>query len=185
MDAFALTGFGRIVLDAARPTSELLEELEEQPATKLIRRADLPDAEALAALDAELAAHIGASPVLMPRTRGRDAHAWRTWLQEPGAVAYLALDGARVVGFIKAQPPQCDVTDAVHAPGTLAINGMYVVPSRRRQGIARHLLLRLAREAALDQMPLMSVDCETLNPEAYGFWIRHFRPVTWSLERRI
>ena len=31
----------------------------------------------------------------------------------------------------------------------------------------------------------LSVDCETANPEAYGFWTRWFQPVAWALERRV
>jgi hypothetical protein len=32
---------------------------------------------------------------------------------------------------------------------------------------------------------VISVDCETTNLEAYGFWSRWFWPVSWSLERRV
>ncbi len=32
---------------------------------------------------------------------------------------------------------------------------------------------------------LMSVDCETHNLEAFGFWTRLFTPVAWGFERRV
>ena len=55
----------------------------------------------------------------------------------------------------------------------------------RRAGVGGALLAALARVAAAAGRDLVSVDCETTNPEAYGFWSRWFHPVSWSLERRV
>ena len=89
------------------------------------------------------------------------------------------------MGFIKAQEPQSDVTYTVHGNGTLAINGMYVDAEARRGGVASRLLSELIDHAAEAGKNIVSVDCETTNPEAYGFWSHWFTPVTWSLERRV
>ncbi|GAJ16035.1 unnamed protein product, partial [marine sediment metagenome] len=90
-----------------------------------------------------------------------------------------------VMGFIKAEKPQFDVSYAVHGESTLAINGMYVEADFRRAGVGSLLLASLAREAAAADKEIVSVDCETTNPEAYGFWSRWFEPVAWALERRV
>jgi len=188
LEAFSLTGFGRIVLDAARPTEELIRELgkAEPAAGCAIRRAGASDAAALTGLDALLAAHIEASPVLMPRPHGRDEGKWREWFAARDAAAFVAeaADGG-LVGFIKAEAPQFDVSNAVHAETTLAIDGMFVAPRARAAGIGRRLLAALAEHARAQGKSMVSVDCETTNPEAYAFWSRHFRPVAWSLERRV
>jgi len=187
--AFSMTGFGRVMMDAARPVADLLAELapEAGPGCR-VRRAAEADAPALADLDAARAAHIAGSPVLMPDVHGRDEAAWRAWFAEPDAVACLAADGDGdgdlVTGYITAQEPQIDVTDAVHDARTLAINGAYVRPDRRGQGTGGALLLALARHARDAGKELLSVDCETMNPEAFAFWSRGFRPVAWGLERR-
>ena len=183
--AMGLTGFGCIVMDAGRPTAELLAELPVGPVDLDIRRAGVQDAVALAELDAALAAHIAAAPVLMPNPRGRSAAQWAEWLSNSERVALLAWRDGQLLGFIKAEQPQFDVTYAVHGDSTLAINGMYVKETARRTAVGRALLVALAREAAAIGKELVSVDCETTNPEAYGFWSRWFRPVTWSLERRV
>jgi GNAT superfamily N-acetyltransferase len=187
LEALSLTGFGRITLDAARPTGEIAALLDGRAASAgiVFRRAVSSDARSLGGLAAGLAAHIGASPVLMPDTRGPDADEWRSWLGEPDAVAIVAENNNGLVGFIKAQDPQFDVSDAVHAEGCLAINGMYCLPELRGRGIGTALFAALALHARKDGKPLMSVDCETTNPEAYGFWPRFFAPVSWSLERRL
>jgi GNAT superfamily N-acetyltransferase len=190
LEALSLTGFGRIVMDAARPTKEIAAALDARPspihADVGIRVAGKADAPALAELDAVLAGHIAASPVLMPNTRGRDADEWREWLADPGAVAFIATGaGGEALGFIKAEPPQFDVSDSVHAETTLAIDGMLVLPGERSRGLGGKLLSALCAHASSAGKTMMSVDCETMNPEAYGFWSKWFRPVAWCMERRV
>jgi GNAT superfamily N-acetyltransferase len=192
IEALSLTGFGRIVMDAARPTAELAADMAATPrgpaaaAAGASVRAALPsDAAALAGLDAVLASHIAASPVLMPRTRGRSEEEWVEWLGGAQAIAMLAEAEGRAVGFIKAEEPQFDVTFAVHDERTLAIDGMFVEPALRGRGLGRELLAALVEHADAAGKSLVSVDCETTNPEAYAFWSARFRPVTWSFERRV
>ena len=189
LQALHLAGFGRIVMDAARPTAEMLGDLEDagpgSPSGIDVTPAQPADADELARLEADLAAHIAAPPVLMPNTVGRPAAMWARWLAGADHVALLARHDGAAVGYIKAQEPQDDVTHAVHGPSVLAINGMYVEPGMRRAGVGRGLLAALARRARRDGAAMMSVDCETTNPEAYAFWSRWFSPVAWGLERRV
>ncbi len=192
-EALCLTGFGRIVMDAARPTAELAAELAKlggadgaagagAPAV----RAALPsDAEALAALDSILASHIASAPVFMPNTHGSDPGEWVEWLGRSDAVAMVAETDEGILGFIKAENPQFDVTYAVHDESVLAIDGFFVRPELRGRGIGRALLSALVSHAQAAGKSLMSVDCETMNPEAYAFWTRFFKPVSWSYERRV
>jgi predicted acetyltransferase len=185
--AFDLSGYGRIVMDAARPTHGLLAALNAAGPVDsglVIRRAGLDDAADLAAFDRELARHIAAPPVLMPRTRSGTPADWKTWLTEKGTAAYLALRKGAPIGFIKAQEPQMDVTFTVHGSATLAINGMFVIGEERGKGAGPALLRALAVGAMESEKTLISVDCETMNPEAYGFWTRFFITVSWSMERR-
>ncbi len=185
--AFDLSCYGRIVMDAGRSTEELVTALEgtgRGDAGILIRRAETGDAASLAAMDAELARHIAAPPVLMPRTHGSSAAEWGTWLGKKDAIAFTALREGKPVGFIKAQDPQIDVTFTVHGPSTLAINGMFVLPEERGRSAGPALLQALSRFAAGAGKTMVSVDCETMNPEAYGFWTRYFTPLSWSMERR-
>jgi GNAT superfamily N-acetyltransferase len=182
------TGFGRITMDAAQPTAKLLAEPED-PASLLagtsIRRATIADAAALGALSDLLAVHIGSSPVFVPRTKGPSVEEWVFWLAESDTVAFVAEGAGGLDGFIKAQAPQFDVSFSVHSEKTLAINGMYVRKELRGAGLGTGLLGAIARFAADAGKPLVSVDCETTNLEAFGFWTRFFAPFSWGMERRI
>ena len=194
-EEFSLTGYGGIVLDAARPVDALARDLADyrlagklqaecRSAGTVIRPATTADASRLASLDSALASHIGAAPVLMPDTHGSSADEWRDWLSSDERRALVAVCGGEIAGFIKAEEPQFDVSYAVHSPDTFAIDGLYVDPRFRGKGLARQLLASLADEARARGKSLMSVDCETMNPEAFRFWTRYFHPVSWSLERR-
>ncbi len=188
-EAFFLSGYGAIVLDLARATADLSRDLESRPVDRgeapvIVRRAEGRDAERLAALDALLAGHVRAAPPLMPGAHGSDAGEWREWLAKEEARAFVALEGDRIVGFMKAEDPQFDVSYTVHGPSTFAIDGLFVEPASRGRGIARALLGSIVREATARGKTVTSVDCETMNPEACGFWTRWFTPVSWSLERR-
>ncbi|GEN80337.1 GNAT family N-acetyltransferase [Actinotalea fermentans] len=187
IEALSLTGFGRIVLDAAAPTADVAARTRAGRGTDgvVTRRATTDDAEAIAAMEARLAEHIGASPIFFPNPRGADADWWRGWLTQPTSVAVVAENAARPVGYVKAEDPQDDVSDVVHDPSCLAINGMYADPSMRGRGVGTALVGALAEHAAADGKTLMSVDCETHNLEAYGLWTRYFTPVTWGFERRV
>ncbi len=187
LEALSLCGFGRIMVDAAAPTSEVAARVAGHPAPAglSIRRAAAHDAEALAAMNARLAEHIADSPIFLPDARGDDADAWRSWFDEADAVAFLAEDDDGAVGYLKAQDPQLDVSDVVHDPSCLAINGMYCDPARRGRGVGTALVAALADHAATVGKLLISVDCETHNLEAFGFWTRLFTPVAWGLERRV
>jgi ribosomal protein S18 acetylase RimI-like enzyme len=185
VNAMELTGFGCIVMDAARPTAELLAELPTGPAGVEIVRARSQDAKELSRLDSALAAHLATAPVFFPNPQSRGPAEWVAWLKTPANVALLARLNGRIVGYIKAENPQFDVSYAVHSESTLSINGMYVEPESRCAGVGNSLLASLAREAVAGGKEIVSVDCETTNPEAYAFWSRWFEPVAWGLERRV
>lgn len=182
----SLWGYGTIVLDAAQPLTVLQKNRSMNPSGGSIqlRRAAPGDAETLAALNDLLALHIGNAPVLMPDPQGMSADEWEQWLKQPDTAACLAFDNSLAVGFIKAEEPQFDVTFTVHDTGTLAINGMFVLPGYRRRGTASSLLSWICDEAETRGKTLVSVDCETTNPEAFSFWRRYFEPLSWSFERR-
>lgn len=184
-------GFGTIVIDAAVPVDELTARPDGMAgatgagARVAIRRAGEPDAEAIAGLNEHLARHIGDSPIFFPDARGMSAAGWREWLADNDRVALIAEQDGEAVGYIKAEAPADDVSYAVHAPDDLGVNGMYVTEQARRHRVGAALLAELADVAGRMGKRMLSVDFESANSEAIGFWLRWFRPVTHSFERRL
>jgi GNAT superfamily N-acetyltransferase len=190
LEEFSMLSYGRIVLDAARNAADLLAATEARQTGYAIRAATRADAKMLAELDGNLARHIGSPPVLMPDAHGSTESEWEKWIDNPDALTFVAeRKGAResereLVGFIKADPPHFDVSWFVHGAETLAICGLYVDPRSRGHGVGEALLRSLVTEGIARGHSLVSVDCETHNPEARAFWLSRFEPVTWSFERR-
>ncbi len=225
LDECSMLGYGRIVLDAARPAADLLDGIGDCPrefsarenssrnssprdisprgSHLRIRAATQADAFKLAELDARLARHVGESPVLMPDAHGSTSDEWEQWLRDPETVTFVAEraekpvhDESRLaetdfpdatwkpVGFIKADGPHMDVSWFVHGDLTLAICGLYVDPTCRGMNVGARLVRAIAANAAARGKRLVSVDCETHNPEARAFWTSRFMPVSWSFERR-
>ena len=100
-------------------------------------------------------------------------------------IAFVAVFSGAPVGYIKAQEPQFDVSYAVHGDETLGINGMFVEREHRGTGVAQALLGAMANEGERRGHQVLSVDHETANIEADGFWSRYFAAVSWALERRV
>lgn len=186
LELYNLCAYGRIVMDGAVPVAELEQSLHAVPIPSgyEIREAGVRDAAVLAGLNEKLAAHIGASPVLMPDTHSEPARDWENWLAKEETVCVIASAGGNPAGYIRGEDPQFDVTFSVHHGDILGVNGLWIEPRYRMRGLASALLSVLARLAAEKGKTVLSVDCETTNPEAYGFWTHYFRPVAYAMERR-
>lgn len=184
LEELSMLSYGRIVLDAARPADELLALPCVEPDGFVVRPAVAADARTLEGLHERLARHVGSAPVLMPGSHGMSLEEWEEWLAGPDSITFVAEREGEAVGFIIADPPHFDVSWFVHGESTIAICGLYVDPSMRGKGLGENLLRALVAEGRRRGYELVSVDCETHNPEARAFWTARFMPVSWSFERR-
>ena len=185
--AFAQLGFGRFLANRASPLQRVVASLGEAPVPEryTLVRATAEHAPGLARLHGRLETHLEASPVFLPEAEPWPVERWAQWLDGAEGIVFVILRGGAAVGYIKAQEPQFDVSYAVHGNETLAINGMFVEREHRGTGIAQALLSAIAHEGRRRALRVLSVDHETANIEADGFWSRYFAPVSWALERRV
>jgi GNAT superfamily N-acetyltransferase len=82
-------------------------------------------------------------------------------------------------------PASEDAARIVRDERTASISGAFVRPEHRRAGVADALLdaaVSWARDGGYERL---AVDFETASLLATRFWTRHFRPVTYSLCRRL
>jgi GNAT superfamily N-acetyltransferase len=78
--------------------------------------------------------------------------------------------------------PGCDLFDI---EGSLGIDFAYTEASVRERGLATILLNELMRWGRKQGMTRCVVDFEAANLVGKGFWLRHFRPICYSVMRRI
>lgn len=174
-------GFGLVVVDAIAPLDPAPAE---PPPGFTIRAAATADAPLLARLDAELARHLAAPPAFRvpedePATP--DAVADRIARGSGGVVAEQ--DG-EVVAWVSGAPADGTYPLSAAGPGVVRIDGAYAVPAVRRSGVAGALVRRFLADAAAAGHRAGSVDYESANPEAVGFWpAAGFVPFARSLVR--
>lgn len=71
------------------------------------------------------------------------------------------------------------------AEDVVNICGAYLETNYRGLGIYQQLLQYVVDYYTENGKTHLGVDCETTNPEAYGFWSKHFEVYTYSMWRRV
>lgn len=173
-------GFGMLVVDAIRGVHPVGASV---PKKLDIRRAEMEDAEAIAALEVEHWGHYAQPPTLMAPQTPEDAAAYRNFLNNPHNSVWLALDRGKAVAYMRFEAQSFGAAEIVRSKKTTAITAAYTQPAYRGRGAAPAML-----EAALEHYRSLgykhcSVDYESINPEASSFWQKYFTAVCFSLSR--
>jgi GNAT superfamily N-acetyltransferase len=76
-------------------------------------------------------------------------------------------------------------TFVAEQPDYRHIGGAYCLPEHRGKGVYQNLLNFAISILKSENYSQLGVDFESINPTAYGFWLKYFMPYTHSLVRRI
>jgi GNAT superfamily N-acetyltransferase len=96
---------------------------------------------------------------------------------------FTARKNGAIVAFLKAG--YAGETFIRDTPGYIHADGAYCLPEHRGKGIMQ-VLLRLAVAALkAEGYTYLGVDFESINPAAYGFWLKYFAAYTHGVVRRI
>jgi GNAT superfamily N-acetyltransferase len=173
-------GFGRVVVDAVRG----LEPTARRARLARVRPASRGDASTLAALERGLWEHLAAAPVFRVHPRPGRAEAVRR-LADPAQPVWLAEMAGSPVGFLSLQPGD-EAPAALRLPGLVRCDGAYVLAGARGRGVGFTLLGAALRWAAAAGFAGCSLDFESANAEAAGFWpAAGFAPVLHSIARQV
>lgn len=174
-------GFGQVVCDGLRD----LAPRHLPPPDAEIVTAGIADLDDLRRLEDALWRHLEGPPSSIPFVHLWDAAAWKATLTDPRQAVWIARQNGQAVAFFKLEPPEHPVLP-VDQPGTIACTGAYTQPAARGGGVATALFNQALIWARAKGYKRMSVDYETANLEAVGFWPRAgFQPVCISLLRRV
>ncbi len=181
IDELHWMGFGRIVGDAVRD----LKPVPLVSRAPEIRRAGPGDLESVMRLERALTDHLAAPPVFRM--------GFAPWTQEEALAClgdlsnaiFLATREGDVIAYLLIGPASDDAATIIYDEGTASITGAFTEPSARGAGVATALLNRGLAWAQEQGYVRCAVDFETMNPEARGFWLRHFSLVSLGLERHI
>lgn len=173
-------GFGLMVVDAVRTVQPISFPV---PKDFSIRKATREDAEALSELDTQHWRHYAASPIFMVPQGPDDAAAFASFIDQPGNSVWLATAEGKSAGFMRFESDSDGASAVLQSKDTIAINGAYVRPEYRGRRMASALLDAALQDYADIGFERCSVDFESFNPEAAGFWMKYFKPVCLSVVR--
>lgn len=185
LDGLYWLGFGLNNVDAVRDLSPLAPADLQHAADLSIRRATAGDIDDIMRLGEGLRRHLAAAPIYLPYMDPDTAGEYREWLAQPGNVQWLAYRGGTAVAELRCEPTN-DTAGAIAAdPRTTFITSAYTIPSERNSGVASALLAQLLVHARAWGCERCVTDFESANLPGSRFWMRHFRPITFSVLRYV
>jgi len=181
LSVFHWLGFGMIAADAVRG----LEPVAGVTGDGRIHRGGLDDIEAAMALSEALERHMASAPTFLAHDEPRDRQHYESWLADPANALWLACEGAEAVAFMTLGPASMDACTIIQDNKTASIVAAFASESVRGQGVSAALLNRALEWARGEGYERCAVDFEPMNPWAAHFWLKHFRPVAYTLVRYV
>lgn len=172
-------GFGLRCIDAIRGMDEIIV-----PPCEDYSFSELAPKEVLEILPLEnmLDESYIASPFFMFRAKENEA-VFLKKCEYFKSVYFTAKYEGQIVAFVRAE---LDGENFIcNTPGYLHVKGAYCLPEHRGKGVNQKLLSILVQNLKTKGYTRLGVDFESLNPTAYGFWLKYFDAYTHSVVRRI
>ena len=138
------------------------------PSIRNARRGDVPSLVLLWTAQMEENARL--DPRLSPHPPAREhvAGQFGLWLQDPERLVYVAEEGRVVIGYAAGR---VSPGTGWHQPLRMGeITDCFVVPARRRQGIARRLATRVTEALFNLNLDTIRLQVAALNPASLSFW---------------
>jgi GNAT superfamily N-acetyltransferase len=179
--AWQWLGFGYVVVDALRdlaPAGDAAADVE-------IRRAMLDDFGDGLALWIGLHGHLAAAPVFLVDGLKPAPEWFRAWLGDPVNALWLAYRHGEAIAALGLGPATDNACTIIRDEKTTSIVNAFTCEEARGGGVATALLDRALTWARSEGYGRCAVDFEAMNIPAARFWLRHFRPVCYSLGRHV
>ncbi len=177
LEQFFWNGFGMRCLDALKENTVVPTRLPALASYNEVAKADLAS---LLAMQNQLIAHLGNSPCFMKYapiseerflTANQENYFFAAQVQgKPVAYLRFSQEGENFIS---------------NCGKVINISGAFCLPEHRGSGIVDQLLDFTANFWYNQGYHLLGVDCESINPTARRYWLKHFTPYTYSLVRRI
>lgn len=173
--------FAKFVLDGVLDVAKFSMKQKEIIIDYEIRKGGTNDLHIITPLALELGSYLSRSPLFLQKET-TDMQYYKRWADAEGHHFWLAFDGKTPIGYIQIESGAEDVSTIVQDPDSVSITGLYVSPSYRNKDIGKRLLEQAVlwtKENALR----LCVDFESVNNLGREFWLRYFKPFSFSYYR--
>jgi GNAT superfamily N-acetyltransferase len=184
INSFYYNGFGLRCIDAVRFLSEELTGKDTDSILKKeVMYCEIPKEEWRHLLEGHnsLIKHLGESPTFMKFNPIDEKELYRAASEK---VRYFAAKAeGKYIAYIKIDASA--ETFVTELDRMMNICGAYCDPGYRGSGVYHNLLSYLITVLKEEGYIQLGVDCESINPNARGFWLKYFKEYTHGMVRRI
>ncbi|MGF7142040.1 ribosomal protein S18 acetylase RimI-like enzyme [Anaerotaenia torta] len=178
-EQFYRYGFGMRTVDALR----MMDEIEVPPCKGYIFEELSPeDNTSVFPLDQMLNQHQCESPFFMNR-KPSTLESFVASYTKHGSRFFAAKNNGEICAYLKILKD--GETFIVDADDYIHIGGAYCLPEHRGKGVYSNLINRAVHILKAEGYTRLGVDFESINPTAWGFWIKYFAAYTYGVVRRI
>lgn len=184
INSFFYNGFGIRCIDAIRSLENIPENMVNSELSQLspvYREVSRNEWGLLIEQHNDLISHLGNSPAFLKYYTIDIDELYRRTTE--GTRYFAVKIGADYVAYVKID--RTGENFATDVEGMMNICGAYCNPKYRGIGIYHNLLLYLMSSLKEEGYTRLGVDFESFNPNARGFWLKHFKAYTNSVVRRI
>ena len=180
-DGLSWMEFGLTAVDAIRDLRAVAGTAADVP----IRRAGGDDAEAVLTLCRALQEHLAAAPIFRPLTDRMERNMVEKRLADSNCALWLAWCDDEPAAYMHIQPANPTAAYIIEDPKTASIKAAFTKECYRGRGLGLALLNRALEWALSAGYERCAVDFEPQNIPAARFWMKHFRPVCYTMIRRV
>lgn len=180
LQTFSLNGFGYRCADGILDLRTSLDIQENKDVT--YEEIQACDTAKVLPLKNALAKHMGSTPTYFPILEETELE-FEEKCSESTSRFFTATYASQLVGYVEVTGE--GETFLTEAEDYRHLCGAYLLPEYRGQNILQSLLKHVAQTLVSEGIEKLGVDCETLNPSAFGFWSKYFEIYAYSVVRRL
>lgn len=180
--AFFENGYGSRCIDALW---QLQKTFDVDYKGYSVTQATSKDMKAILPIIEEHDHYMCASPTLLGFTYDTASDQYENWMNDDDTLVWKITKDDVVYGIMKTTIGKSDGCDSISDNKTIGIQTTHVLEQYRGYGVGKILVEHIADYAIHQGYEKLSVDYESLNPSANGFWKKWFTPVITSVTRYI